>query len=135
MTYPRKVEIATAILSKLDSVDNKWHGRDIEKVIFDWFVTGRQGEGLRLTDSGKLAFEIAEIPHFDIDLNLKKGNFQNSSMYQKFLLQMNNKLSTPYYIGTKQIDGKIKPYIRLYDGKIAMMLTLHGDIYSYLDSL
>jgi hypothetical protein len=39
-------------------------------------------------------------------------------------------------LGVNKIEGKKKkPYIRLYDSKIAMMIELYGDIVGYLDSI
>lgn len=140
MTYNKKEQIVNTILCELDkSGSNPHKDVDIEKIVFDWFVTGRQGSGLRLTDAGKSAFEYASIEHFDIDIEVENLNVKNArgapQKYQKFLLALNEKIQSPYYIGTKKIDSKMRPYIRLYDGKIAMMMTLYGDIYSYLESL
>ena len=42
----------------------------------------------------------------------------------------------PLLLGvTKEQGKKNKPYIRLYDSKIAMMISLYGDIDSYLKSI
>jgi hypothetical protein len=121
-----------------DNPDNPWRNQDEERLLFSWFLTGRQGEGLRLTDSGKLAFEFANIEHFDIDFKLKRNtnNIDNSPSYMTFILELNKKIKHPFYVGSR-IDEyrKKQPYIRLYDGKSAMMLALYGDIFEYLGSI
>jgi hypothetical protein len=121
-----------------DNPDNPWRNQEEEKLLFAWFLTGRQGEGLRLTDVGKMAFELAKIEHFDIDFKFKRNNnnLASSPSYMTFVLELNKKIKHPFYIGAKIDDYKKKqPYIRLYDGKSAMMLTLYGDIFDYLGSI
>jgi hypothetical protein len=137
MTYPKtKSEIVKSILEESkDDPDFPWKDNPPDKIIFEWFVTGRAGSGLRLTDSGKLAFERAKIAHYDFDFTPDKG-IANSSSWGKFTLVLDKKVRCPYYIGVKLIDNsKKQPYIRLYDNKIAMMMTLYGDLQSYIDSV
>lgn len=134
---PNKLEYVNKVLQELQSnPDNPWRTcTDKEKLIFEWFVTARQGDGLRLTDAGKVAFETALIEHYDIDFSPKSISTTNT-VWNKFILQLNEKIKSPYYVGIKLVDNnKRQPYIRLYDGKIAMMLTLYGDIHAYLDSI
>jgi hypothetical protein len=49
---------------------------------------------------------------------------------------LNKKIHCPYYVGVR-LDEKKKrhPYIRVYDHKIAMLMTLYGSINSYLASV
>jgi len=36
---------------------------------------------------------------------------------------------------SKQPGEKNEPFIRLYDSKIAVMMSLYGDLHSYLESI
>jgi hypothetical protein len=137
MTYPKtKTEIINTIVSLTkEDPDYKWKDTPVDKLIFNWFVTGRAGNGLRLTDAGKAAFEIANIAHYDFDFTPSK-QMSNSANWGKFTMMLDKKVKCPYYIGVKLVDkGKKQPYIRLYDNKIAMMLSLYGDLQSYIESV
>jgi hypothetical protein len=46
-------------------------------------------------------------------------------------MELNHKLTCPYYLG-KNIAGGA--HIRLYDSKVAMMISLYGDVYDYVKS-
>ena len=63
MTYPKtKIEIVKLILNEAkDDPDFPWKDVDTDKLVFDWFVTGRVGSGLRLTDVGMVAFDRAKM--------------------------------------------------------------------------
>ena len=50
-------------------------------------------------------------------------------------LEIIKKITCPYYLGVHKIRGKKgAPFIRVYDHKTAMMITLHGNLREYLDS-
>lgn len=138
MTYPKtKIEIVRLILEEAkENPDFPWKDFPIDKIVFDWFVTGRGGAGLRLTDSGVKAFEIAKIAHYDFDF-LPPKTASWGSTWGKYTLLLDKKVKCPYYIGVRLDTGinKKQPYIRVYDHKIAMMMTLYGDFTSYLDSV
>lgn len=137
MTYPKtKTEIVQLILSETrGDPDFSWNDVPSDKIIFDWFVTGRAGAGLRLTDAGAKAFQTAKIAHYDFDF-IPPGNTKGASNWGKFTLVLDKKVKCPYYVGIKLIDNnKKQPYIRLYDHKIAMMMTLYGNLESYLESI
>jgi hypothetical protein len=137
MIYPKsKAEIIRTIIPLTkDNPDCAWKDIPVDKLIFNWFVTGRAGNGLRLTDAGKTAFEIVNIAHYDFDFTPSK-EMSNPTKWGKFTLILDKKVKCPYYIGVKPLDnGKKQPYIRLYDNKIAMMLTLYGDLQSYIESV
>lgn len=141
MTYPKtKIEIVKLILNEAkDDPDFPWKDVAPDKLVFDWFVTGRAGNGLRLTDAGSVALQKAKISHYDFDFTIPKtqvNSIKSQSGLAKFTLQLDRKINCPYYVGTKLVDnGKKQPYIRVYDHKIAMMMTLYGDFQSYLDSV
>ena len=138
MTYPKtKSEIIQLVLAEANSdPDFPWKNIPIDKLIFEWFVTGRGGQGLRLTDAAKVAFERAKIAHYDFDFAPPGVKSRDINAWHKYALVLDKKIKCPYYIGVKQVDKTRKqPYIRLYDNKIAMMLTLYGDLQSYIDSV
>ena len=46
------------------------------------------------------------------------------------------KIKCPYYLGVHKLrDKKGEPFIRVYDHKTAMMITLHGNLREYLESV
>jgi hypothetical protein len=141
MTYHKtKTEIINLIISEAkDDPDFPWKDVPVDKLIFDWFVTGRSGQGLRLTDAAKVAFERAKIAHYDFDFTPspnKVNAIKSVGAWARFTLILDKKVKCPYYVGTKLNDkGKKQTYIRFYDHKIAMMVTLYGDLESYLDSV
>lgn len=118
-----------------DNPDFPWNNIPADKIISEWFITGRTGTGLRLTDAGMTAFNKANITHYDFDFTPPK-NATNSSSWGKYTLAIDKKVNCPYYMGVKLVDkDKKQPYIRLYDNKIAMMMTLYGDFQSYIESV
>lgn len=138
MTYPKtKTDIVKLVVDQLkDDPDFAWKDKPQDKVVFEWFVTGRAGSGLRLTDAGKVAFEYAKIAHYDFDFSPPGAKSRDVNAWHKYALILDKKVNCPYYIGVKQVDKtKKQPYIRLYDNKIAMMLSLYGDLESYLESV
>ena len=110
----------------------------IETIISDWWFT-KSGDSLRLTPQGDIMFRQAEIEYFDLPVKIRGG------AWYKFLTECNKKIKCPYYFSVNKtieittpgviIPGIKDPFIRLYDSKIAMMLTLYGDIESYLESV
>ena len=132
MTYPKtKIEIVKTILAETrDDPDFPWNNYQPDKLMFEWFVTGRRGDGLRLTEVGATAFTKASIAHYTFDL--AKQNFAMPA----YAMLLNKKIHCPYYIGVNLDEKKKKkPYIRVYDHKIAMLMTLYGTVDEYLESV
>lgn len=129
MTRPKskKLQITEAVLAELPSnvVDLELN---VDQVLMRWWATGKQ-DGLRLTEYGNNAFVLAKIQYFDFEFTPKTQGWHG------FLRDMSRKIKCPYYMGSKRVDGGRKPYIRMYDSKIAMMVELYGDIISYLESI
>lgn len=137
MTYPKtKAEIVDLILAESkENPDFPWKDKPADKIVFEWFVTGRAGNGLRLTDAGMTAFNKANIAHYDFEFN-PPSNTKGTFPWSKFTLVLDKKVKCPYYVGVKTVDnGKKQPYIRIYDHKIAMMFTLYGNLESYIESV
>lgn len=100
----------------------------LEEALKTWWYNIRKEGGLRLSNLGNFSFIMAEIEHFDLPFPTKKdGQVIN---IHKFMLELNNKVPCPYYIHSSNKDKK--PYIRVYDSKVAMLITLYGDIFDYV---
>lgn len=138
MTYHKtKIEIVKLLLSEAkDDPDFPWKDVAPDKLVFEWFVTGRVGSGLRLTDTGKTAFERTSISHYDFDFK-PPSNVRGEINWGKYTLILDKKVNCPYYVGIRldAVVNKNQPYIRIYDHKIAMMMTLYGDFQSYIESV
>jgi len=100
-----------------------------EKLLFLWWTTGRGSDSLRLTEEGKIAFDLAEIEFFDFPLFVKKVNELKAN---KFTIDIGKKVKCPYYIGLKTNQAK-SAYIRMYDSKVAMMVQLYGNFQEFMD--
>ena len=123
-------ETITNILLKQLQHDDAYKNYDVQKIFIRWWMTGRKSEGLRLTDEGKFAFEKANISHYDFDLD---SSIKKTPQY--WIMQLNKKLKCPYYIGVKLVEKNKSPYIRIYDNKIAMLISLYGNLDGYIESL
>lgn len=120
-----KQTITEAVMAELHIED-----KPVDKIMFDWWMTGNTGEGLRLTPAGDKALRQADIEFYQCEIKII------GSTYYSFMVELSKKIKCPYFLGTEKIEGgKATPYIRLYDSKIAMMMTLYGDLRSYLDSI
>ena len=124
----KKEKITEIVLSNLKHID-EYANVTVDKIFLRWWMTGRLSNGMRLTDEGKNCFELADIAHYRFDFS-----FMNRSP-QHVILSLSTHIDCPYYIGI-EIENKVKkPYIRLYDHKIAMMVSLYGNINDYLISM
>jgi hypothetical protein len=124
----KKQIITEAILLEIKKSNSQYYDLDYDNVMFKWWFTGRQ-EGLRLTDEGLSAFELADIEYYDCEFK------QDGQSFHNFVLNLNKKIHCPYYIGVNKNEKEKRFFIRLFDSKIAMMLTLYGNIQEYLNSV
>lgn len=93
-----------------------------------WWFTGRSG-GLRLTERGDQSFKLAEIEFYEYLVPIK----EMTVTYHSFILQLSKKINCPYYLDVNTKKGQF--IIRLYDSKIAMMVSLYGNLKDYLESV
>lgn len=108
--------------------DNIWTYDDAMR---KWWMTVRSDRGLRLTDAGDLAFRYAEIEYYEY-----KCKFEKEQSLHSIILELSKKIKCPYYLGVNKLENKkSEPYIRLYDSRIAVMVSLYGSIAEYLKSL
>jgi len=129
MNKPSLKELITdAVIKQLPQAWEEW---TLEESLKKWWQTGARGDSLRLTEIGDTAFRLAEIEFYQYEFSKKiEGS------YHSYILDLSKKLKCPYYLGANKQEGKkSRPYIRLYDSKIAMMVSLYGDIDSYLKSI
>ena len=119
----RKYQITIAVRNQLPSDDTP-----VETIINTWWLT-KSSESLRLSAHGDQAFRHAEIEFFDVPISI------THEKWNSFIVDCGKKLKCPFFIGMKRDKGPNGPFIRLYDSKIAMMLTLYGDIHGYLESI
>ena len=131
MTNPKshKYLITVAVAKELPDELREERETPVDNLMFKWWQTGRQ-DGLRLTDYGDLAFRMAEIEFYQYGLKP-----QPASTYHAWLMELTEKIKCPYYIGVNKDGKKSKPFIRFYDSKIAMMVSLYGNVNEYLDSI
>ena len=104
----------------------------VQTAMSSWWVNFRNDGGMRLTEVGLKAFNNANIQSYTYELDI--GRIMESGMsFSNLLLQCNNKINCPYYIG--RLKENKQPYVRVFDDKTAMLISLYGDFYDYLQSV
>lgn len=124
-----KETITEVVLAQLPDSLIQEKNSSVDKLLFKWWMTGRQ-DSLRLTDVGDLAFRTAEIEFYQYELKI-----QPETQYHAYILELNKKIKCPYFMGVNKEGKKSFPYIRFYDSKIAMMISLYGNVNEYLNSI
>jgi hypothetical protein len=120
-----KFEIAATVLAQIgDDPDNPWKDISIDKLVFAWWVTGRAGDGLRLTVEGSKAFEYAKIAHYNFPFD-KSDRVWTATGWERYAVVVNRKLQCPHFISHN--------VVRVYDHKIAMLLGLFGSLTEYIE--
>jgi hypothetical protein len=122
LTY--KEQITQTVLDQLE--DSYW---TFDNAMKKWWQNPRRDVGLRLKPMGDHEFRNAGIEYSDHEIKKIGKNFYG------FVIDLSKKIKCPYYIDVSKSETGNIPYIRLYDSRIAMMLTLYGDLESYLESI
>lgn len=122
LTY--KEQITQSVVDQLD--DNLV---TFEHAMKSWWQNPMRDRAMRLTQIGDLNFRLAGLEYHDHVMNTKEKS------YYQFMMELSKKIKCPYYIDVTPGDKGHKPYIRLYDDRISMMLNLYGDLDSYLKSV
>jgi hypothetical protein len=139
--HKSKEEITEAVLKELPL--SKWHRLSLDKVVFQWWQTGRGGQGLRLSDVGYLAFTEAKIAGWDFDIQIKSKSTKKKmggvtrmtvAIHQQFITELSKKVKCPYYIGVDKAEKIPRSFIKIYDHKTAMMITLYGSLMDYIEA-
>lgn len=135
MKFPKsKKEITQAILTAIPDGTIP-QNTPIGDIIFKMWLTGRGGQGLRLSDEGLNLFELAKLEYYDFPLGLEKKSKRKIIAPEAFIQEIIKKIECPYYLGVHKLRGKKgEPFIRVYDHKTAMMITLQGNLKEYLDT-
>jgi hypothetical protein len=123
-----KLKITQLVINQIPKelnydVDGKVGAIDL---LTKWWFTGRSG-GLRLTERGDQAFKLAQIEFYEYSVG------QVSATFHSFTLQLSKKIACPYYLDVNTKKGAL--VIRLYDSRIAMMVSLYGNLKDYLESV
>lgn len=129
-TKSEKEKITEVVLSELP-LDHQDHTIPFDTLMFKWWATSRQ-EGLRLTEHGDKAFKDADLAHYDYNIDITQ---LGEITWLKFLTDVNKKINCPYYLQLHKKISKTQYFIRLYDSKIAMLVSLHGSIEKYLKTV
>lgn len=122
LTY--KEQVTQTVVEQLEG--SYW---TFENAMKKWWQNPRRDAGLRLSPMGNQAFQTAGIEYSDHEIK-KIGK-----SYYGFVIELSKKIKCPYYIDVSKSETGNIPYIRLYDSRIAIMLTLYGDLESYLNSI
>lgn len=122
-----KKQITTAVLKNLP--ERLQDSQTVEEAMNKWWLNIRNEGGLRLSDLGDSMFRTADIEFFDYDITPGEDSTWGASKnWLNFVLELNNKIPCPYYIHKQNGVAKI----RIYDSKVAILISLHGNIFSYI---
>jgi hypothetical protein len=125
-----KETITSAVVLQLPNTYSDFNGIPVDKLLFKWWFTGRS-DGLRLTEFGDSMFRLAEIECYTFDFQRRTDMSDHA-----YMLELTKKIKCPYYLGVNKSEDKKKiPYIKLYDSKIAMLISLYGTLVEYLNSI
>lgn len=123
-----KYKLTSTIFENIPDHVNPWRDKTLDSLVSDWWMTKRSPSCYRLSDTGKLAFQLADIKGYEFPIRLEDKN-QYLRMFRQGLLS--KKVKCPYFVGLKNTHIN-SAYIIVYDSRIAMMITLYGDILDYL---
>jgi hypothetical protein len=132
MTKPTYKELVTeAVLKQLPEGGMEMSPSDAMK---KWWMNFRREGGLRLSELGDLSFRLAEIEFYQYEFDAK--DLVAGKTFHIVMMELDKKIQCPYYIGIDKSDKKKnKPFIRFYDSKIAMMVSLYGTVAEYLNNI
>jgi hypothetical protein len=108
-----KETITSAVVLQLPNTYSDFNGIPVDKLLFKWW------------------FRLAEIEFYTFDFHRRTDMSDHA-----YMLELTKKIKCPYYLGVNKSEDKKKiPYIKLYDSKIAMLISLYGTLVEYLDSI
>lgn len=118
------------MLSKLDytrhtlSLLPSEHELSLEIALKDWWQDIRPVSGLRLSLAGYQVFKQLGIESYEFDIP------SGTTAHAGHLVTLNKHLTHPYFIQL----GK-KPRLVFFDGQVASMFALYGDIVKFTRAL
>jgi hypothetical protein len=104
-----------------DATDEK-----VEQAMQTWWENSRQTGGLGLSVIGDQSFRQAGLTYNDYHMG--PANYLSNV---GSIIRLNRKMISPYYL----YFASSQKYIRIYDSRIAVLITLYGGINNYLESL
>jgi hypothetical protein len=117
----------TSITKKILAIINpEYTEADLHHAMITWWRNIRSTGGFGLTYAGSQAFEKAELEFQEFD-NGVSSHMGNSGLS----IGLDRKMITPYYFYSNEKRQKIK----IYDSRIAMLVTLHESVGAYLKTL
>lgn len=121
--FPDRSLVTKKILSIINS---DYTEDDLHQASVTWWQNIRSTGGFGLTYAGSQAFERAEIEfqEFDNGQSSHNGNMALS-------INLDRKMTTPYYFYSNNRRQKVK----IYDPRVAMLITLYETVSSYLATL
>ena len=121
--FPARTDITEKVLSLIKPDYTVF---DLDTAMVTWWKNIRSTGGYGLTCAGSQAFEKADIEfqEFDDGASSYMGNMTLS-------LLLDAKMVTPYYFYSHDKRRKIK----IYDGRIAMIITLYETVSDYIKTL
>jgi hypothetical protein len=99
----------------------------IDSAMKSWWQNIRSSGGLGLSERGDEQFRLANLEYYDYDYTIT--NYASSV---RLAVQLDIKMITPYYLHYKNSKHS---YVRIYDGRVAVMIALYGNINNYIDTL
>lgn len=100
---------------------------DLNQALLTWWANKRLTGGLRLTESGHVAFLEAGLEFYDIAYD--NQNIQVLTSIN--LLKLDRYLPCPYHL---VVQNRTK-FIRIFDSRIAALIHLHGGLRAYINGL
>ena len=139
MRKPNTKEIITSGIIDQLVLMGSGGGWTYTQAMLKWWVNIRKDGGLRLTAVGDKMLRTVDVEHYSFPLDLPKvdslSKTKEVTHWNGALLELDNKMPCPYYLGRSLDTNDKGPVIRLYDGKTAMLIELYGDVFAYLKSI
>lgn len=99
----------------------------IDSAMKSWWQNIRSTGGLGLTERGDEQFRLANLEYYDYEYAIP--DYASSV---RLAVKLDSKMITPYYLHYKNSKSS---YVRIYDGRVAVMIALYGNIHNYIDTL
>ena len=122
MSHPDKAEIVRTLLPLVPETEIS----DFDYAMKTWWKNIRSTGGLGLTVYGDTVFKKIGLESYDFDLG------QNSYFGgMGTLIRLDKHMPCPYYF---HLSDR-KKHLRIYDGRVATMIMLTGDVFEYIDRI
>jgi hypothetical protein len=120
--HPDKAEIVRTLLPLLPETEIS----DFDYAMKTWWKNIRNTGGLGLTTYGDSIFQKLWLESYEFGLgqNSYFGGIGTA-------LQLDRYMPCPYYL---HLNDR-KKHLRIYDGRVATMIMLTGDVFEYIDKI